>query len=208
MKKEDMLKFINFSGDKCLCLIRTNTLAGEDELRQKEQLKDYLDAGARLLIIKTEYTEDRENKQLIDEIHKIEDLEYLIFNDITSLGIDIYWILRLIESLDKEGVKLYSADIGMTLNEYNLSYIEFIRNFIQSKKRLSYERASIVKQRSDKTGFNFGRPKKKLDHNILTSTIKQYEAGILTGKTAATKLGISESTFRKRLSEYRKKRDL
>lgn len=180
---------------------------GEDEKLQKEQLKDYLEAGAKLLVINTDYTEDRENKIIMRELKNIDDLEYLIFNKLSSLGTDINWILRLIDSLNKKKVKLYSDELGMTFDDYNLSYTEFISTFLDEQRKLSNERAKIVRKNSDRSTFNFGRPRTDLDSNTLASTIKEYESGILTGKSAATSLGISESTFRKRLYEYRKEKN-
>ena len=207
MDKEQMLRYIKFNRDSCVCLIRTNKLNGMDEAQQKEQLQDYIDAGAKVLVIKTEYTEDRNDKQVIEKLNQIKDLEYLIFNDITSLGTDIFWILRLFESLNNSGVKLYHAELETTLSDYKLSYSEFITEFIHAKKKLSYERTQVLREKSGKKE-NAGRPKKKIDHNTLNAVIRQYETGVLSGESAANKLGISESTFRLRLKEYRKKKEL
>lgn len=204
MKKEEMINYIKENKDECYCLIRVNKFIGMNEDEQKEQLAEYIDAGAKVLIFKSNYTEERQNKEIIKEIKHLRNAKYIICIDFSRLGTDIFWILRLFEIFTEKKISVYLDELGDTLDDYTMSYLDFIKLFTKEKKRLETERAQIVKAQSDTDKKIGGRPAKEIDEKKLASAIYQYENGILSGRSAAQKVGISESTFRRRLDEYYK----
>lgn len=199
-----MINYIKENKDECYCLIRVNKFIGMNEDEQKEQLAEYIDAGAKVLIFKSNYTEERQNKEIIKEIKHLRNAKYIICIDFSRLGTDIFWILRLFEIFTEKKISVYLDELGDTLDDYTMSYLDFIKLFTKEKKRLETERAQIVKAQSDTDKKIGGRPAKEIDEKKLASAIYQYENGILSGRSAAQKVGISESTFRRRLDEYYK----
>ena len=208
MNKNEMIDFIKENQDSCYCLIRANKFVGDDEETQKKQLEDYIDAGAKILTFESDYTETRQNKDIIKKIKHLRDIKYIICIDLTRLGTDIFWTLRLVELLTEKKISIYLDEFETTLEDYKMNYLEFIQKFVKDKKSLEAERALMVKAKNDSSKKSGGRPVMDIDEKKLAMAIAQYENGILTGRSAARKVGVSESTFRRRLDEYYKNKTL
>lgn len=208
MKREDLIEFIKENKEDCYCLIRTNKVVGADEETQRAQLADYIDAGAQVLVFSSDFAEARQNKEISKRFKHLRNAKYVICVDLAKLGSDIFWTLRLMELLSEKNIKVYVDELNNTLDDYQMSYLEFIKLFIRQKKDLEVMRAQIVKAFNSENGRSGGRPTKEIDDKKLAVVISQYENGYLSGKSAATKLGVSESTFRRRLDEFYKDKTL
>lgn len=213
MNKTEMIYFARHNKNKCLCIIRLtkseeNEKSGAgEEAKQREQLMDFIEAGVNVKVYKNEYTETRENSDFMRDVKFLYGIEYIICSSIPALGTDIFWIVKLLDLINQKGIKLYVEDFGMTMDDYHMSYKEFIEQFIKDKKYLEYERTQRLKSLKP-SATKIGRPIKKLDEDALNATIEQYLDGILSGKSAASQLDISEATFRRRFEEYCKKNNL
>jgi len=207
MKKEELLDYINKNPNACLCLIRPSCYDASDVEEQKGQLSDYISLGVPVKIFDLEYKDSKSNKNIIKLIKNLQGVDCIICTNITRLATDIFSMLRIIDMITKKKIKVYLHNLDMTLDDYKISYLDFIQLLLKEKKSLETERTRRLNAASD-IKIKSGRPAKDIDCVALERTIRQYLDGNISGKRAASKLSISESTFRRRLEEYYKANNL
>ncbi|MFS0728395.1 recombinase family protein [Paenibacillus sp. 1P07SE] len=90
------------------------------------------------------------------------------------------------------------GDIGKLLEDQFLSMLAYVAEQ-ERKKNRERQAEGIEVARAD--GVKFGRPKHEIDQNFIQS-YDSWKGGDFTAKAAMLKLGMSRTTFYRRVKEY------
>ena len=166
----------------------------EDLIEQLESVgMDYLNSLEWLIRTETRYSGDR----LFVERHEDSKMTFQL-SSIGTLGARSGIVCRKLLEMICKGLNIESAEISVGDNNrkevYNLLMVIYTKEkkYIDECRRAGIESASAE-------GKYKGRSKIKIDSLKLAEVISDYQARKITGEEASKKLGISRSTFMRRM---------
>lgn len=135
------------------------------------------------------YVERYENTDITFKVSSIENMGYRIGHVCKNL---LKYICR--------GMNVESSEISINDENRRDIYNLLMALYIKDKKNLD-ERRQMGIDAAVSAGRYKGRMKMNIDELKLAETIENYEGGKITGEEASKSLGISRSTFMRRIRE-------
>lgn len=168
----------------------------------EEQVNRLTEAGATEVFCESFTGTKKERPELKKLLAVLQPGDTLVVTKLDRLARSIKFGSDIIEELASKGVSVNILNLGLMNDTPNgklirnifLAFAEFERDMIVERTREGKEIAKT------KDGFKEGRPKKEIPN--LEQYIKLYYSGMVNKNQAASLLGISPDTFRRRLEDY------
>ena len=166
----------------------------------EEQETRLREAGADVVFFEAFTGTKRDRPELDKLMSEIKDGDTLVVTKLDRLARSIKFGAEIIETLADRGVTVNILNLGVMNDTPNgklmrnifLAFAEFERDMIVER---TTEGRKIARQ---KPGYTEGRP--RLEREDLGHYVDMYNQGMISGRDAAKRLGISPSTFSRRVN--------
>ena len=182
--------------------VRVSTVdqnTGRQEVLMKE-------LGVDKIYVDKQSGKNKERPQLQEMLNFVREGDTLVVESISRLARNVKDLLEIVDQLKQKGVvfisKKETIDTSTPAGEFMLTvfgaWAQLERSYILERQA---EGIALAKAQ----GKYNGRPRIEVDENRFIEYYKDYQAGYLTGKGICKKLGISLSTFHRRVKDYEEK---
>ena len=149
---------------------------------------------------------NKERPQLQEMLNFVREGDVLVVESISRLARNVKDLLEIVDQLKQKGVvfisKKETIDTSTPAGEFMLTVFGALA---QLERSYILERQAEGIALAKAQGKYNGRPRIEVDESRFIECYKDYQAGYLTGKGICKKLGISLSTFHRRVKDYEKK---
>lgn len=149
---------------------------------------------------------NKERPQLQEMLNFVREGDTLVVESISRLARNVKDLLDIVDQLKEKGVifisKKETIDTSTPAGEFMLTVFGALA---QLERSYILERQAEGIALAKAQGKYNGRPRIDVDEDKFIEYYKDYQAGYLTGKGICKKLGISLSTFHRRVKDYEKK---
>ena len=182
--------------------VRVSTVdqnTGRQEVLMKE-------LGVDKIYVDKQSGKNKERPQLQEMLNFVREGDVLVVESISRLARNVKDLLEIVDQLKQKGVvfisKKETIDTSTPAGEFMLTVFGALA---QLERSYILERQAEGIALAKAQGKYNGRPRIDVDENRFIEYYKDYQAGYLTGKGICKKLGISLSTFHRRVKDYEKK---
>lgn len=149
---------------------------------------------------------NKERPQLQEMLNFVREGDTLVVESISRLARNVKDLLDIVDQLKEKGVifisKKETIDTSTPAGEFMLTVFGALA---QLERSYILERQAEGIALAKAQGKYNGRPRIDVDEDKFIEYYKDYQAGYLTGKGICKKLGISLSTFHRRVKDYEEK---
>ena len=149
---------------------------------------------------------NKERPQLQEMLNFVREGDVLVVESISRLARNVKDLLEIVDQLKQKGVvfisKKETIDTSTPAGEFMLTVFGALA---QLERSYILERQAEGIALAKAQGKYNGRPRIDVDEDKFIEYYKDYQAGYLTGKGICKKLGISLSTFHRRVKDYEEK---
>ena len=182
--------------------VRVSTVdqnTGRQEVLMKE-------LGVDKIYVDKQSGKNKERPQLQEMLNFVREGDVLVVESISRLARNVKDLLEIVDQLKQKGVvfisKKETIDTSTPAGEFMLTVFGALA---QLERSYILERQAEGIALAKAQGKYNGRPRIDVDESRFIEYYKDYQAGYLTGKGVCKKLGISLSTFHRRVKDYEKK---
>ena len=182
--------------------VRVSTVdqnTGRQEVLMKE-------LGVDKIYVDKQSGKNKERPQLQEMLNFVREGDVLVVESISRLARNVKDLLEIVDQLKQKGVvfisKKETIDTSTPAGEFMLTVFGALA---QLERSYILERQAEGIALAKAQGKYNGRPRIDVDEDKFIEYYKDYQAGYLTGKGICKKLGISLSTFHRRVKDYEKK---
>ena len=182
--------------------VRVSTVdqnTGRQEVLMKE-------LGVDKIYVDKQSGKNKERPQLQEMLNFVREGDVLVVESISRLARNVKDLLEIVDQLKQKGVvfisKKETIDTSTPAGEFMLTVFGALA---QLERSYILERQAEGIALAKAQGKYNGRPRIEVDEDKFIEYYKDYQAGYLTGKGLCKKLGISLSTFHRRVKDYEKK---
>ena len=182
--------------------VRVSTVdqnTGRQEVLMKE-------LGVDKIYVDKQSGKNKERPQLQEMLNFVREGDTLVVESISRLARNVKDLLEIVDQLKQKGVvfisKKETIDTSTPAGEFMLTVFGALA---QLERSYILERQAEGIALAKAQGKYNGRPRIEVDENRFIEYYKDYQAGYLTGKGICKKLGISLSTFHRRVKDYEEK---
>lgn len=182
--------------------VRVSTVdqnTGRQEVLMKE-------LGVDKIYVDKQSGKNKERPQLQEMLNFVREGDVLVVESISRLARNVKDLLEIVDQLKQKGVvfisKKETIDTSTPAGEFMLTVFGALA---QLERSYILERQAEGIALAKAQGKYNGRPRIEVDESRFIEYYKDYQAGYLTGKGICKKLGISLSTFHRRVKDYEKK---
>ena len=182
--------------------VRVSTVdqnTGRQEVLMKE-------LGVDKIYVDKQSGKNKERPQLQEMLNFVREGDVLVVESISRLARNVKDLLEIVDQLKEKGVvfisKKETIDTSTPAGEFMLTVFGALA---QLERSYILERQAEGIALAKAQGKYNGRPRIEVDESRFIEYYKDYQAGYLTGKGICKKLGISLSTFHRRVKDYEKK---
>ena len=182
--------------------VRVSTVdqnTGRQEVLMKE-------LGVDKIYVDKQSGKNKERPQLQEMLNFVREGDTLVVESISRLARNVKDLLEIVDQLKQKGVvfisKKETIDTSTPAGEFMLTVFGALA---QLERSYILERQAEGIALAKAQGKYNGRPRIEVDENRFIAYYKDYQAGYLTGKGICKKLGISLSTFHRRVKDYEEK---
>ena len=182
--------------------VRVSTVdqnTGRQEVLMKE-------LGVDKIYVDKQSGKNKERPQLQEMLNFVREGDTLVVESISRLARNVKDLLEIVDQLKQKGVvfisKKETIDTSTPAGEFMLTVFGALA---QLERSYILERQAEGIALAKAQGKYNGRPRIDVDESRFIEYYKDYQAGYLTGKGICKKLGISLSTFHRRVKDYEEK---
>ena len=182
--------------------VRVSTVdqnTGRQEVLMKE-------LGVDKIYVDKQSGKNKERPQLQEMLNFVREGDSLVVESISRLARNVKDLLEIVDQLKQKGVvfisKKETIDTSTPAGEFMLTVFGALA---QLERSYILERQAEGIALAKAQGKYNGRPRIDVDESRFIEYYKDYQAGYLTGKGICKKLGISLSTFHRRVKDYEEK---
>lgn len=182
--------------------VRVSTVdqnTGRQEVLMKE-------LGVDKIYVDKQSGKNKERPQLQEMLNFVREGDVLVVESISRLARNVKDLLEIVDQLKQKGVvfisKKETIDTSTPAGEFMLTVFGALA---QLERSYILERQAEGIALAKAQGKYNGRPRIEVDESRFIEYYKDYQAGYLTGKGICKKLGISLSTFHRRVKDYEEK---
>ena len=182
--------------------VRVSTVdqnTGRQEVLMKE-------LGVDKIYVDKQSGKNKERPQLQEMLNFVREGDTLVVESISRLARNVKDLLEIVDQLKQKGVvfisKKETIDTSTPAGEFMLTVFGALA---QLERSYILERQAEGIALAKAQGKYNGRPRIEVDENRFIEYYKDYQAGYLTGKGICKKLGISLTTFHRRVKDYEEK---
>ena len=182
--------------------VRVSTVdqnTGRQEVLMKE-------LGVDKIYVDKQSGKNKERPQLQEMLNFVREGDTLVVESISRLARNVKDLLEIVYQLKQKGLvfisKKETIDTSTPAGEFMLTVFGALA---QLERSYILERQAEGIALAKAQGKYNGRPRIEVDENRFIEYYKDYQAGYLTGKGICKKLGISLSTFHRRVKDYEEK---
>ena len=182
--------------------VRVSTVdqnTGRQEVLMKE-------LGVDKIYVDKQSGKNKERPQLQEMLNFVREGDTLVVESISRLARNVKDLLEIVDQLKQKGVvfisKKETIDTSTPAGEFMLTVFGALA---QLERSYILERQAEGIALAKAQGKYNGRPRIDVDESRFIEYYKDDQAGYLTGKGICKKLGISLSTFHRRVKDYEEK---